>query len=80
MKMDLGISGKTAVVTGGAMGIGRAIAEEFAQNGMRVVIADRSAEQPDSCEGQRRWAALSFLRAAPELDLRLRSPDLGNWA
>jgi 3-oxoacyl-[acyl-carrier protein] reductase len=42
--MDLGISRKTAIVTGGAMGIGRAIAEEFAQNGVRVVLVDRSAE------------------------------------
>jgi len=44
MKMDLGISGKTAIVTGASTGIGRAIAEEFAQNGMRVVIVARNAE------------------------------------
>jgi len=42
--MDLGISGKTAIVTGASTGIGRAIAEEFAQNGMRVVIVARNAE------------------------------------
>jgi 3-hydroxybutyrate dehydrogenase len=32
--------GKTAVVTGGASGIGRAIASDFAANGARVVVAD----------------------------------------
>ncbi len=42
--MDLGISGKTAIVTGASAGIGLAIAEEFAQNGMRVVIVARDAE------------------------------------
>jgi NAD(P)-dependent dehydrogenase (short-subunit alcohol dehydrogenase family) len=34
------LRGKTAVVTGGASGIGRAMAERFLAEGMRVVIAD----------------------------------------
>jgi len=33
-------TGKTAVVTGGASGIGRAMAERFAREGMRIVLAD----------------------------------------
>lgn len=33
-------SGKTAVVTGGASGIGRGLAERFVREGMNVVIAD----------------------------------------
>jgi len=34
------LTGKVAVVTGGASGIGRAMAERFAAEGMKVVLAD----------------------------------------
>ncbi len=34
------LSGRVAVVTGGASGIGRALAERFLREGMRVVLAD----------------------------------------
>jgi 3-oxoacyl-[acyl-carrier protein] reductase len=42
------LAGKTALITGAATGIGRAVAERFAAEGARVVIADRdraAAEQ-----------------------------------
>jgi len=38
------LEGRVAVVTGGASGIGRAMGERFARDGMRVVLAD--VEQP----------------------------------
>ena len=47
MKSDGAIrvfSGATAIVTGGASGIGRALAEELAKRGCEVVLADRQIE------------------------------------
>lgn len=38
------LSGKTAIVTGGSAGIGKAIAAEFLDQGATVVIANRSEE------------------------------------
>ena len=47
------LAGKVAVVTGAASGIGLALAERFAAEGMRVVLADVEAT--------------ALERAAPEL-------------
>lgn len=38
------LQGKTALVTGSATGIGLAVAERFADEGARVIIADRDAD------------------------------------
>ena len=38
--MDLGLKGKTAIVTGGASNIGKAISEGLYEEGANVVIAD----------------------------------------
>jgi len=38
--MDLGIKGKTALVTGGGRGIGAAIAENLSKEGVNIIITD----------------------------------------
>ncbi|WP_435158256.1 SDR family NAD(P)-dependent oxidoreductase [Haladaptatus sp. DFWS20] len=44
---EYNIRGSTAVVTGSSSGIGRAIGERFAKNGINVVICSRSKEHVD---------------------------------
>ena len=55
--MDLGLSGKAVLITGGSKGIGLACARAFLAEGARVAIVSRERANLD--------AALSELRAAP---------------
>ena len=45
MLQEISLAGKTALVTGGATGIGFAIAEEMADAGAHVVIVGRREEK-----------------------------------
>src|SRR6185436_450273 len=43
--MDLGLQGKKAIVTGGSLGIGKAIARELAREGVDVAIVARTKDR-----------------------------------
>ena len=43
--MDLGLKGKRALVTGGSLGIGKAIALELAREGVDVAIVARTKDR-----------------------------------
>ena len=50
--MDLELTGKTAIVTGGSRGIGKAIARELAAEGVDVAIAARGREALDDAAAE----------------------------
>jgi len=55
------LTGKVAVVTGGAGGIGRALADRFAAEGMRLVLADVEQAALDKTVGELRDAGADVL-------------------
>lgn len=61
--MDLGLTGKVAVVTGGSRGLGLAAAEALIGEGAHVVVCARGAEQLQVAVEQLRAAAASGARA-----------------
>ena len=44
------LGGKTAIVTGGAMGIGRALADGLAAEGANIIIADQTGAEAAAAE------------------------------
>jgi len=64
--MDLGISGKVALVTGASKGIGFGIASALAAEGARVAVSSRSRERIDQAAA--RIGAVGLVHDASDLD------------
>ena len=70
--MDLELAGKTALITGGSKGIGRATAEIFADEGCNLILVART-------EGQLEEAAAA-IRARRQVNVRTIAADLSSDA
>lgn len=57
--MDLGIKGKTAIVTGSARGLGKATARRLGQEGANVVVTDINAELAQATAAELKAEGLS---------------------
>lgn len=81
--MELGIKGKTALVTGASMGIGRAIASSLAKEGVRLAVMARRRELleklQEECGARLVIIQCDFLREdAPETIARAALEGLGS--
>jgi NAD(P)-dependent dehydrogenase (short-subunit alcohol dehydrogenase family) len=78
--MDLGLRGKTAIVTGASQGIGLAIAQRFAHEGMSVAMVARTPERLMQAASVVRGALHEAYEAAAQTTLPVILPivaDLG---
>ncbi len=66
--MDLGISGRTALVMGASRGIGKAIAEALAREGARVAMASRSRESLEEAAAEIEGEMVTFEADTSDLD------------
>ncbi len=73
------LQGKTAVITGGASGIGRAIAEQFAAEGAIIAIVDVNRDKAEaaaaemSAQGHKAWATVADVRDEASINAAVAS-------
>jgi len=79
--MNLDLSGKVALITGGSRGLGKAIAEAMARKGARILICGRKQQNLDQAVGDFRKMGLEvFAQAAhvakpDQVDLLFRTVE-----
>lgn len=66
--MDISLSGKVALVTGGSRGIGKAIAKSFAESGAKVMITSRKQDSLESAAAEMKGDVDVFAANAGDLD------------
>src|SRR4051812_24708851 len=69
--MDLGLRGKSVVITGGSAGIGYACAKVMASEGCRVMIVARDRARLDA-------ALVRMRRDVPDVDAQALAADLSS--
>ena len=67
------LRGKTAIISGGAEGIGFGVAQDMGRQGMNVVLADINVEQLQRAEKSLLEQGISVLTVA------LDAADIGQW-
>ena len=63
--MDLGLTGRVAVVGGGSKGLGRACADSLAQEGAKLAICSRNAQELEQAAAEIRAATGAEVLAVP---------------
>src|SRR5262245_16767889 len=74
--MELGLSGRTVLVTAAGRGIGRAIARDFARERARVAGASLTRDAVDSLMAEMGGEAAGHFGCALDLEIEGAAPDL----